>query len=84
MRKTAASLSIALALLTTAPAGAQSGYQVIQGTRVFTVIDRTRQVATFNNACGRQTITRAELQAGAIPAQIIPCPRPRAGSGAAH
>jgi hypothetical protein len=64
-----------LALLATAPAHAQSGYQVIQGTRVFTVIDPARGVATFSNSCGSQTLTQAQLQAGAIPDGIIPCPR---------
>lgn len=54
----------------------ESGHQVINGTRVFTQIDHANQRATFSNECGRQTISRSALQAGAIPDQIIPCPRP--------
>jgi len=57
---------------------AQSGHQIINGTQVYTVIDRSRGVATFSNDCGSQTLTQGQLQAGAIPDQIIPCPR---GSG---
>ena len=56
---------------------AQSGEQVINGTRVFTVIDQSRGVATFSNQCGSQTLTQRQLQQGAIPSDIIPCPRPR-------
>lgn len=55
----------------------QSGYQLINGTRVFTEIDQARGVATFSNDCGSQTLTQGQLQAGAIPDQIIPCPRPQ-------
>lgn len=58
-----------------APANAESGYQTIQGTRVFTVIDHNAGVATFSNDCGSQTLTQRQLQAGAIPSQIMPCPR---------
>lgn len=54
---------------------AQSGYQNIQGTRVFTRVDQSAGVATFSNDCGTQTLTQRQLQAGAIPSQIIPCPR---------
>jgi hypothetical protein len=43
------------------------------------VVDQTRQIATFRNACGSQTITRERLAAGAIPDKVIPCPRRRAG-----
>ena len=59
-------------------ARAESGYQVIQGTRVFTEIDHGRGVATFSNSCGSQTLTQRELQQGAIPSRIIPCNK---GSG---
>jgi hypothetical protein len=38
-------------------ASAQSGYQVIQGTRVFTQVDQDAGVATFSNDCGSQTLT---------------------------
>ena len=55
-------------------ASSESGYQVINGTRVFTEIDHNRGVATFSNSCGRQTLTQRQLQGGAIPDQIIPCP----------
>lgn len=61
-------------------ARAESGYQVIQGTQVYTVIDHSRGVATFSNNCGSQTLTQRQLQQGAIPSQIIPCPR-RGGGG---
>ena len=54
-------------------ARAESGYQVIQGTRVFTEIDHARGVATFSNSCGSQTLTQRQLQQGAIPSRIIPC-----------
>jgi hypothetical protein len=57
---------------------AQSGYQTINGTRVFTEIDQAARVATFSNECGTQRLTQAQLQAGAIPDEIIPCPRPSA------
>lgn len=63
------------------PARAESGYQTINGTRVFTEIDRSRGVATFSNDCGSQTLTQRQLQAGAIPDDIIPCPRRRASGG---
>jgi len=63
-------------ILGCAAAQAESGYQTINGTRVFTEIDRGRGVATFTNECGSQTLTQSELQGGAIPDQIIPCPRP--------
>ena len=33
------------------------GYQTIQGTQVYTVIDHDRGVATFSNDCGTQTLT---------------------------
>ncbi len=55
-----------------------SGYQVIQGTRVFTRIDYAADNATFSNECGSQTISHRDLGAGAIPTNIIPCPRPSA------
>ncbi len=58
------------------PADAQSGYQTINGTQVYTVIDQRAGVATFSNDCGSQTLTQGQLQAGAIPNNIIPCPRP--------
>jgi hypothetical protein len=58
----------------------ESGYQVIQGTRVFTQIDHSADTATFSNACGSQTISHSDLAAGAIPTNIIPCPRPGVSS----
>ncbi|TXN22149.1 hypothetical protein [Methylobacterium sp. WL9] len=54
---------------------AESGYQTIRGTRVYTVIDQSAGVATFSNECGSQTLTQRQLQSGSIPSQIIPCPR---------
>lgn len=56
---------------------AQSGYEIINGTRVFTVVDQAAGVATFSNDCGSQTLTQTQLQQGAIPTDIIPCPRPQ-------
>ncbi len=53
----------------------ESGYQVVHGTRVFTVVNRRGTAATFSNACGSQTLTRRAIQAGALPTRIIPCPR---------
>jgi hypothetical protein len=64
------------------PATAESGYQTINGTRVFTVIDHASRTATFSNECGSQTLTQSQLQGGAIPDQIIPCPRPAASARA--
>jgi hypothetical protein len=63
------------------PTSAQdySGYQVIQGTRVYTEIYESAGFARFSNSCGSQTITQQRLQAGAIPDSIIPCPRPKSG-----
>lgn len=55
---------------------AQSGYQTINGTRVFTQVYQDQGYAVFSNECGSQRLTQAELQAGAIPNNIIPCPRP--------
>jgi hypothetical protein len=64
--------------LLSGPSFGQSGNQTINGTQVFTVIDQGRGVATFSNDCGSQTLTQGELQGGAIPSEIIPCPRPMA------
>lgn len=75
----AATLSIIGAICGNTVALAQSGYQTIQGTRVFTVIDQSRGIATFSNDCGSQMLTQRQLQAGAIPNNIIPCPRPNSG-----
>ncbi|GLS46750.1 hypothetical protein GCM10007884_47450 [Methylobacterium brachythecii] len=58
------------------PATAQSGTQIINGTKVFTQIFPADKLATFSNDCGSQTLTQRELQQGAIPNLIIPCPRP--------
>lgn len=73
-------LTMAALLGAAAPANAQSGHQVINGTQVYTVIDQGRGVATFSNDCGSQTLTQGQLQAGAIPDKIIPCPREGGGS----
>lgn len=54
---------------------AQSGYLTIRDTRVFVVVDQAAGIATFSNDCGRQILTQRQLQAGATPDQIIPCPR---------
>lgn len=54
----------------------ESGYQTIQGTRVYTNVYHERGYATFENDCGKQRLTQRELQQGAIPSNIIPCPRP--------
>jgi len=64
-------------LICLTPASGQSGYQVINGTRVFTVVDQAAGVATFSNDCGSQRLTQRQLQAGAITSDIIPCPRPQ-------
>ena len=60
---------------------AESGYQVIDGTRVFTEIDHARGVATFSNSCGSQTLTQRQLQGGAKPTNIIPCSRSGSSGG---
>jgi hypothetical protein len=53
----------------------ESGDQIIDGTRVHTTVYHERGYATFSNSCGSQNLTQAELQAGAKPTRIIPCPR---------
>jgi hypothetical protein len=71
-----------LCLLPNGAAHAQataSGYQVINGTQVYTVVDMGAGFATFSNACGSQRISQRDLQGGAIPDRIIPCPRGAAG-----
>ena len=72
----------ALVMLGSIGAKAESGDQEIEGTWVHTVIDHERGVAIFSNECGSQTLTQGQLQAGAIPSDIIPCPRPRTGPSA--
>ena len=69
-------LAMAFVAMAVTAADAESGYQVINGTRVFTVIDHAAGTATFSNDCGSQTLTQRQLQAGAIPDRISPCPRP--------
>ena len=54
----------------------ESGYQTLQGTQVFTTVYHDRGYATFENECGKQQLTQRQLQQGAIPSNIIPCPRP--------
>jgi hypothetical protein len=56
------------------------GDQVINNTPVFTIVMPSLGIATFSNDCGIQTLTQTELQAGALPSQIIPCPNERAAS----
>jgi hypothetical protein len=56
-----------------------SGYQVINGTEVYTVVDMAAGHATFSNHCGSQRVSQSDLQRGAIPDRIIPCPRGAAG-----
>jgi Domain of unknown function (DUF4189) len=53
----------------------ESGNEDIDGTRVHTTIYHERGYATFSNSCGSQTLTQRELEQGAKPTQIIPCPR---------
>ena len=64
-------------------AAQESGNLQINGTWVHSEIDHARGVATFSNDCGSQTLTQGQLEAGAIPSDIIPCPRPQAGRSAA-
>ncbi len=52
-----------------------SGYQTLEGTQVFTTIYHDRGYATFENECGKQQLTQRQLQQGAIPSNIVPCPR---------
>ena len=69
-------IAVAVMLGAVRPALGQSGYQTINGTRVYTVIDQAAGIATFSNECGTQQLSQRQLQAGAIPDRIIPCPRP--------
>ena len=68
--------ALSVLVLGSGVAVAQSGYQTIQGTQVFTQIDQEAGVATFSNDCGSQSLSQSQLQNGAIPNNIIPCPRP--------
>ncbi len=52
------------------------GSQVIRGTQVNTTVYHERGYAEFTNDCGTQRLTQSQLQNGAIPNNIIPCPRP--------
>lgn len=70
-----AAFSAAWILQSSAAAFAESGYQTINGTQVYTEIDHASKIATFSNDCGTQKLTQYELQQGAIPSEIIPCPR---------
>jgi len=77
--------ALCAAFLFGAAAGAEridSGYQTIRGTRVFTHLFHERGYARFSNDCGSQTLTQGQLQAGAIPDDIIPCPRSSDGPAA--
>ncbi len=56
------------------------GDQVIDGTRMHTIVYHDRGYAVFSNDCGSQKLTQAQLQAGAKPTQIMPCPRPQASA----
>ncbi len=77
MRSTANKSSGSSSSPQASPSGNQaSGYQTINGTRVFTQVDIANHQATFSNECGSQTLTQAQLQGGAIPDDIVPCPRP--------
>jgi hypothetical protein len=54
--------------------------EIIQGTRVHVVLDDQTRLGTFSNSCGSQTLSQSQLQNGAIPSNIIPCPRPGGSS----
>ena len=71
--------AVLAAMLTTAPAHAEwvdNGDQVIDGTQMHTTVYHDRGYAVFSNSCGSQRLTQSELQGGAKPTDIIPCPRP--------
>jgi hypothetical protein len=53
----------------------KSGDPDINDTSVHTTVYFDRGYAIFQNRCGIQTLTQAQLQAGVIPNNIIPCPR---------
>jgi hypothetical protein len=54
--------------------------QVINSTAVHVVLDDQTRLATFSNSCGTQVLSQAQLQQGAIPDRIVPCPRPDSGA----
>ncbi len=71
------SISLLASIIWTSCAFAQSGYQIINGTRVLSEVNVAEGYARFSNACGSQILTQRQLEAGAIPNEIIPCPRPQ-------
>lgn len=76
-------LAFTLLLFTAPPtirsASAQSGCgsYTIQGTDVQECYTAGDDYVTFSNSCGTETLTQSQLQAGAIPTTIIPCPQPQ-------
>jgi hypothetical protein len=70
-------ITIFVALLGASRAQAQSGCgnYVINGTQVRECFTNGNNYVTFSNSCGTQTLTHDQLHAGAIPSQIVPCPR---------
>ena len=75
-------LLLAAGPLTIRTGYAQSGCgtYVIQGTQVQECYSAQNNYVTFSNSCGSQSLTQSQMQAGAIPNQIVPCPRPGSGS----
>jgi hypothetical protein len=80
LRNKVCALAIACAAMAalTMPSAAEwidSGDQVIDGTSMHTTVYHDRGYAVFENECGSQRLTQSELQGGAKPTDIIPCPR---------
>lgn len=70
-------VGFAVALLTTGGfALCQGSSQIIRGTRVQSEVAPDSRTVRFSNECGSQTLSANDLQAGALPTQIVPCPRP--------
>jgi Domain of unknown function (DUF4189) len=51
------------------------GTRNIDGTSVSITVYHERGYADFENSCGSQRLTQSQLQSGAKPHNIIPCPR---------
>jgi len=66
--------TLLLFLVASAAASAEETMS-INGTQLKVTTDYGRDVVIFNNDCGTQTLSRQQLLQGAIPSDLVPCPR---------